>query len=253
MKTTFKLLTFLAALTSVFTFSSCLNNDDNDEPAYYSYVTITGDALLGYTFYADNGSILIPTSSSVQSVLPGLSGSNVKRAFVAFDALTGPADGNMLPGQTYQISLVSSYYANYAIPTCKTIRSREVTDSLHTDNQRISNVNNYIWAANGFLNAELTIAYEQNKTFYLNTYYTDKDIDVANNTLNLNLYYNSKTSSANNQGSSVFSFDLPDEIAYNFQSSDSITVFLNAIMGYDAVPTKAGECKMAVKDFYIPR
>ena len=72
MKTTLKLSTLLIALASVFTFSSCLNSDDDtNNPAYYSYVTIAGDSAFGYTFYADNGSILIPTSTSVEQVLPG--------------------------------------------------------------------------------------------------------------------------------------------------------------------------------------
>ena len=61
MKTTLKLSTLLVALASLFTFSSCLNNDDNSNYATYrSYVTIAGDDTYGYTFYADFGSILKP-------------------------------------------------------------------------------------------------------------------------------------------------------------------------------------------------
>ena len=88
MKTTLKFSTLIVALASVFTFSSCLeSNDESTYPAYASYVTITGDQFMGYTFYADFGSILRPTSASILDVLPGLSTSTVKRAYVAFDLI----------------------------------------------------------------------------------------------------------------------------------------------------------------------
>lgn len=254
MKTTLKLSTLLIALASVFTFSSCLDDSDNSEQAsYYSYVTISGDSAFGYTFYADNGSILMPTSTSVETVLPGLSGSSVKRAFIAFDIISNaPADGILKEGQTYQINLVSSYWGNYAIPTYNTIRSREATDSLHTDNQRISNVDNNIWAINGYVNAQITLDYQQGQAFYLNTFYSEEDIDVTNNTLNLNLYYNSKSEYTNSQGNSVFSFKLPEEAAYQF-TTDSINLVLKAITGYNETElTQVGECKVALEDFYSP-
>ncbi|MBQ8875219.1 MAG: hypothetical protein IJY60_07955 [Bacteroides sp.] len=253
MKTTLKLKTLLLALASVFAFSSCLDDsEDSSGPAYFSYVTIAGDQLFGYKFYADNGAILIPTTTSVEQVLPGLKNSNVKRAFVSFDVINAPADGFLKPNETYQIELGSSYYSNYAIPTYQTILSFEPTDSLHTDNQVINNVNNNIWAANGYVNAQMTLNYEQSKTFYLNTYYTEEDINVDNNTFNLNLYYNSKSNNPYDQGTSVFSFRLPEDAAFHYQT-DSINLILNAITNYgDKQLTKVGECKMAVKDFYAP-
>lgn len=254
MKTTLKLTVLLMALASVFTFSSCLNDsDDSSGPAYYSYVTITGDQLFGYKFYADNGSILVPTTTSVEQVLPGLSGTNVKRAFVSFDVINAPADGLLKAGETYQIELGTSYYSNYAIPTYQTLMSYEPTDSLHTANQPINNVNNNIWAANGYVNAQMTVNYQQGQTFYMNTFYTEEDIDVDNNTLNLNIYYNSKSSNAYDQGTSVFSFKLPEDAAFNYMT-DSINLVLKAITNYgDKQLTKVGECKMAMKDFYAPR
>ena len=253
MKTTLKLSALLIALVSVFTFSSCLNDsDDTNNPAYYSYVTVTGDSAFGYTFYADNGSILVPTSTSVEQVLPGLSGSNVKRAFISFDVINAPADGILQSGQTYQIVLGNSYYSNYAIPTYQTLLSFEPTDSLHTQNQPINNVNNNIWVANGYVNAQMTLDYQQGQTFYLNTFYTEEDIDVDNNTLNLNIYYNSKSKNPTSQGTSVFSFRLPEDAAFNYMT-DSIKLVLNAITNYgESQLTKVGECKMAVKDFHSP-
>ena len=256
MKTTLKFSTLLVALASVFTFSSCLNSDDSSNyPAYASYVTITGDQFLGYTFHSDFGCTLRPTSASVQEVLPGLGNSKVKRAYVAFDLASETENGkNLEVGKIYDIILRQSYYANYAIPTYNTIKFTAASDSLITKNKYVQDVNKDIWASNGYVNALITINYQQNKTFSMNTYYSEEDIDVANNTLNLNLYYNSNSESQNDQGQSVFSFRLPEEVIYNNHfSTDSITLVLNAISGYDnSQLNKVGECKVAMKDFSEP-
>lgn len=255
MKTTLKLSTLLVALASVFTFSSCLDSGDStDSATYHSYVTITGDDAFGYTFYADFGSTLRPTSYSVQEVLPGLGKSNVKRAYIAFDLASETDNGKeLVAGQNYDIIVRSDYMANYAIPTYNTIMSTEPTDSLHTNNQYIQEVNKSIWAINGYVNAHMTLNYQQGQTFYMNTYYNEEDIDAANNTLNLNLYYNSKSQNPTSQGSSVFSFRLPEEVAYQF-TGDSINLVLNAITGYENNQmSKVAECKVAKKDFYAPR
>jgi hypothetical protein len=256
MKTTLKFSTLLVALASVFTFSSCLNsNNDSTYPAYASYVTITGDQFLGYTFHSDFGCTLRPTSASVQEVLPGLGNSKVKRAYVAFDLASETENGkNLEVGKIYDIILRQSYYANYAIPTYNTIKLTAASDSLITKNKYVQDVNKDIWASNGYVNALITINYQQNKTFSMNTYYSEEDIDVANNTLNLNLYYNSNSESQNAQGQSFFSFRLPEEVIYNNHfSTDSITLVLNAISGYDnSQLNKVGECKVAMKDFSEP-
>ena len=257
MKTTLKFSTLLVALASVFTFSSCLNsNNDSTYPAYASYVTITGDQFLGYTFHSDFGCTLRPTSASVQEVLPGLGNSKVKRAYVAFDLASETENGkNLEVGKIYDIILRQSYYANYAIPTYNTIKLTATSDSLITKNKSVQSIDEKnIWASNGYINALITINYQQNKTFSMNTYYSEEDIDVANNTLNLNLYYNSNSESQNAQGQSVFSFRLPEEVIYNNHfSTDSITLVLNAISGYDnSQLNKVGECKVAMKDFSEP-
>lgn len=264
MKTTLKLSTLLIALVSAFTFSSCLNNDNNsDYPGYSSYVTISGDEVFGYTFYSDFGCILKPTMQSVKEVLPGLSNSDVKRAVVAFDLASEAENGkDLLAGQTYDIILRQSYYANYAIPTYNTIdiaNNAAAADSLVNKNEYINNVNNSIWAINGYLNAQMTLNYDQNKAFSVSTYYnSEKDVDVAQKTLSLNIYYNSNSNSNNAQGTSVFSFKLPEKEYMKFAyssinpSQDSIKVILNAISEYDAKELmKVGECKMAISDFYL--
>jgi len=253
MKTTLKLSTLLVALVSVFTFSSCLNDDNNTQRAtYYSFVTIAGDDFIGYTFYADFGATLRPTTASIMEVLPRLGESGAKRAYVAFDLASETENGKTLEaGKSYDIIVRADPMANYAIPTFETVMSIEPTDSLHTKNQHIQNVNKDIWAINGYVNAQLTIDYHQEKPFYLNTYYTSEDIDVANNTLNLNIYFNKNSETSTGQGSSIISFKLPEQLASNF--TDSVKLVLNAITGYDDNQlTKVGECKVALEDFHVP-
>ena len=251
-----KISTFLAALAAVFTFSSCLDEGGSeDTPQFTSYVTISGDATFGYTFHSDFGCTLKPTSASVQEVLPGLSNTNVKRAVIAFNLLND--GGNTLEleaGKTYDIVLRSYYYANYAIPTYNTLDVTGdvvATDTLTANNDRIISLQD-AWAVNGFVNANLTIPFENGRTFYMNTYYdSEKDIDIDNNTLYLNLYYNHNSTNALNQGKSVFSFDLPEEVADVFMT-DSIDVVLRAITEERGEYKEAARCRMAVEDFFIP-
>jgi hypothetical protein len=193
--------------------------------------------------------------ASIQETLPGLGKSGAKRAYVAFDLASETENGKeLVAGETYQIIVRNDYFRpNYAIPTYETVKSTEATDTLHTKNQRINNVDKNIWAANGYVNAQLTISYFSNKDFALKAYYTEEDIDVANNTFNLNLYYNSNSEQTNSQGTSIISFRLPEEVAHKFQG-ESINLVLNAITDYEGISlTKVAECKMAVKDFYAPQ
>ena len=254
MKTTLKLSTLLVALASVFTFTSCMNSsDESGYPTYSSYVTIAGDDVFGYTFHSDFGATLKPTSASVAQVLPGLSGSNVKRAYVAFDLASEAENGKELEkGKTYEIVLRESYYANYSIPTFSTVYKTEASDTLVTKNQRVLNVNKDIWAINGYANAQMTISYDQYKTFSMNTYYSEEDIDAANNKLTLNLYYNSNSETYTGQATSIFSFKLPENLAYSFQA-DTITLVMKAKTEYDGeFMSEVGSCKVAVKDFFTP-
>ena len=182
--------------------------------------------------------------------------SGAKRAYVAFDLASETENGKeLVAGETYQIIVRNDYFRpNYAIPTYETVKSTDATDALHTKNQRINNVDKNIWAANGYVNAQLTISYFSNKDFDLKAYYTEEDIDVANNTFNLNLYYNSNSEQTNSQGTSDFSFRLPEEVAHKFQG-ETINLVLNAITEYGSTTlTKVAELKeMAVKDFYAPQ
>lgn len=254
---TLKFPLLLITLVSALTFSSCLDGEDSQYGNIFrSYVTISGNASTGYQFYADNGSLLLPSNESINSVLSGLATSKAERAYVAF-ILPGDESTYLLEaGKTYNIELVADYIANYSIPTHQTINianNQVAADTLTANNDYINYIDKTIWAANGYVNATLQLPYDGNKPFYLNTYYdSEKDVDSANNTLMLSIYYNNNTDSPTNKGESVFSFRLPEEAAHSF-SSDSINLILKAKVG-----TKSSEredslkCRIAVKDLYRP-
>lgn len=261
---TLKFSTLLIALASVFTFSSCLDSGNDDYGnRFRSYVTITGGSGFGYTFHDDVGCTLKPTAASIQAVLPGLATSNVKRAFVAFELVNDETTTQLLPGKTYDINLVQDYYANIPLPTYSTIRrnpnpATAETDTLITQNKgQINYVNENIWAINGYVNAEMTIVYDGKTSPKMNLYYNyPSDVDVENNTLTLNVYFNSKEENSYTQAQSVFSFDLPEEVYNEFQA-DSINLVLKANLGsHDLIGspglTEVGRCKLATKDLFQP-
>jgi len=249
---------FLITLVSALTFSSCLDGEDSQYGnVFRAYVTITGSSSTGYQFHADNGSLLLPTNESINSVLPGLAGSKAERAYVAFILLNDDSTYLLEEGKTYTIELVSDYIANYSIPTQKTINitdNQAAADTLIANNGHINYIDNAIWAANGYVNATLNLPYEANKAFYLNTYYdSEKDIDKVNKTLTLNIYYNSNTENPTNKGQSVFSFRLPEEVAHTF-STDSISLILKAKIGKENTELKDSvTCRIAVKNLYKPQ
>lgn len=261
---TLKISTLLVALASVFTFSSCLDNGDEDYGnVFRSYVTIAGDSAFGYTFYSDFGCKLIPDPISVQTVLPGLANSSVKRAIIAFELIDDETTTQLKAGETYHVNLVSDYYSNYPLPTATTINtdhSPAAIDSLTNKNKgEITYVNKNIWAANGYLNAEMNILYGGSQTpFYMHTYYDKTDVDVTGNTLTLKLYYNSNSTNSYTQAQSVFSFDLPEEVTSSF-AEDSINLVFKArandsfgLVGGEAKMNEVGRCKVAIKDFRQP-
>lgn len=258
-----KLKTLFVALASAMTLSSCLGDSEvTDYPHYSTYVTVKGDSFFGYTFYADFGGTLIPTLQSIKEVVPGLVNSDVKRMYISFDLVPESDNGKTLQaGATYNIALKSSYGSNIAIPTYSTVDTygnQAAIDSLTTKNEPINTISNRIWAANGYLNTSMTIDYDYSKPFYMHTYYNpEEDINFDEKTLHLNLYYNSNSTYTDQQGSSVFSFELPQYAASQFlmngfSSNDSINLVLRAVTDHTLQLTEITQCKMAIEDFYQP-
>ncbi len=105
------------------------------------------------------------------------------------------------------------------------------------------------------MNVVPTFSYDPYKLVYFTLFYDgEKDLDVANKKLFLNLYFNNNVENPYNTISSVLSFKMSEEIYIKFlenglNDNDSIDVYLKAetSSGYDQV-----HCKMALKDFMLP-
>ena len=112
-----KLAVLFAALVSVLGFTSCLESEGSSNyPTFQAAVTITGDKLLGYTFYCDAGENikLQPTTESVANL--NLDG--VKRAVIGFDLADDYTGVTQLqPNTTYTVIVNSLPYYTYGIPT----------------------------------------------------------------------------------------------------------------------------------------
>lgn len=82
-------------------------------------------------------------------------------------------------------------------------------------------------------------------------YSSDVDVDAANNTLNLTLYYDNNAENAYTQASDVlYSFQLPSEV-YGTFSSDSIKLVVKAD-GSSSQELKK-EVKIAKSSLFPPR
>lgn len=247
-----KLAVAFAALVSVFGFSSCLNDSgSSDYPDYQAAVTVTGDEILGFRLYADNGSILIPTSQSV-SQLPGLK--NVKRLVIAFD-LAGELAGTtptLEPNKTYNVALSTQYYS--VIPTSTVIDTyqNEAADTLMKNQDPIVSMEG-LSAFKGYATTSMTVPYNQSKLFYMNAGYdSETDVDTSTGTLTLTVYYDSNSENAYSTGSSLFSFKLP-EVEYGKFSADSINLVLQAKTTSSGDSFTTVKCRMAKSDLFPPR
>ena len=102
----------------------------------------------------------------------------------------------------------------------------------------------------------MTIVYDGKTNPKMKLYYNPNDVDATNNTLTLNVYFNSNEEYSYTQAQSVFSFDLPEEVYNEFQA-DSINLVLKANLGsHDLIGspglTEVGRCKLATKDLFQP-
>lgn len=245
-------------------FSSCLNDDNSEKVAFSGVsVTVVGDDVSGYKLYTDFDAVLVPTSSSMAQ-LPWLK--NVQRAIVSFNLTEKHGDVSQLEaGKTYDIILSSASNWNSEIPTyivcvdtLSTDYQEEGQDSIALKNKQINSFDKSegkFYVKNGYMNVVPTFSYDPYKLVYFTLFYDgEKDIDVINKKLSLNLYFNNNVGNPYNTISSVVSFKMSEEIYIKFlegglNDSDFIDVYLKAetSSGYDQV-----HCKMAIKDFMLP-
>lgn len=256
-----KLAVFFAALVSVLGFTSCLDSGGSSNyPSFQAAVTITGDALTGYTFYCDAGENirLRPTSESVaQLKLDG-----VKRAVIAFD-LTDDQEGvtQLKPNTTYTIVVNGAY--SYGIPTytmaVDTLSSQYQTagnDSIALKGKKIASANattGGFYVKNGYLTFTPTFSYGTAPLYFGLYYDGQKDVKASEGSLNMNLYFNNsvEASQAISSMTYVVSLKMPSELynQYRQAGKDSIDVTLNLNSSNAQSPLT---CRMAVSDFFTP-
>ncbi|WP_178795973.1 NigD1/NigD2 family lipoprotein [Bacteroidaceae bacterium] len=245
-----KLAVVFAALVSVFGFSSCLDSGESGPSTKSWLVTVTGDRYTGFQFYADNGGILVPTSTSVSSVGENLE--KVKRILLYYSFVneeTIPAN----PTETTKYDI--TFQGATAIDTKNVINlyQNENADTLITNKDAIGSFN-IVSAYKGYITVGATFNYsgDAKKMPYMNmAYSSDVDVDAANNTLNLTLYYDNNAENAYTQASDVlYSFQLPSEV-YGTFSSDSIKLVVKAD-GSSSQELKK-EVKIAKSSLFPPR
>lgn len=256
-----KLAVIFAALVSVLGFTSCLESEGSSNyPTFQAAVTITGDKLLGYTFYCDAGENikLQPTTESVANL--NLDG--VKRAVIGFDLADDYTGVTQLqPNTTYTVIVNSLPYYTYGIPTytmvVDTLSSQYQSagnDSIAVKGKQISSADtNSFYVKNGYMTFYPRFNYGTSPLYFGLYYDGEKDVDAAKGSLNMNLYFNNSVdgSYAMSSAASVISMKMPVELYNKFMQSgkDSIDVTLNLNASTNQSPLK---CRMAVSDFMTP-
>ena len=252
-----------AALLTLVGFSSCLNSNDDysNYPSFRLPVTITGDALVGYTFLSDIGENirLRPTTESVSQL--NLEG--VKRAVIAFDLSEDQVGVTQLESNRIYTVVVNPTYC-YSIPaysmavdTLSTQYQENGNDSIALKCQQIvsaSNTAGTFYVKNGYMTFVPTFLYGQTPLYWGLYYDSQKDVDVDNGVLKMNLYFNNSLQPS--QGSSAFSMislKMPTDLygQYRQTGKDSIDFVLNYNSSSSSSPVSL-ECRMAVSDFITP-
>lgn len=242
-----KLFIMVAALMSAFTLSSCLGDDNSSSeyPDYDRMVTVgTGAAIL----YTDNGERLLPVNT-----VTGLD--KVERAVVAFDLAKEELNGTKLEsGNTYEVTLFPNYC--YSVPTSSMIdlnNNAVAADSLINSQSPIASIDN-LYIKNGYVTVSLTFSLNRFAKYYFDMGYdSEVDVDVANKTLGLTLYYDNKAGYGDYSMQYPFCFRIPTSLYYQYEEAgvDEINVVLRYMNGSGA-ETGTATCKAKLGDFLSP-
>ncbi|MBR5192808.1 MAG: hypothetical protein IKW37_00070 [Bacteroidaceae bacterium] len=233
----------MAALVSAFTLSSCLGESEGYEyPKYEALVTVGPEAK---KLYSDGGQILKPVNT-----ITGLD--KVERAVIAFNLIPSELNGSTLEaGKTYDVELDANY--TYKIPTNQVVDLHDnavAADTLINTQQPIVNVSEF-YVKNGYLTAALAFTASQFSPYYVNLAFdSQKDVDLATNTITFTLYYDCKSTLSNSQVNFPFSFRLPSELFFKFPDVSTINVVLKYMVGLGG-DTKELTSTMKPEDFYL--
>lgn len=205
------------------TTGACTSSSDNSDQTVYNNtaVTVTGNDIDGYRLYTDFDIILTPTNINQ---LPQLK--TVRRALISFTL----ADENLtvddlVAGRTYRIVLdIPSCYEipTFAVnvDTLSNAYQANGQDSIVQKKQLVQSVSqgpDLFYVKNGYLNTTATFGYSNNRPVCFALYYDgEKDIDTANKTITMNLYYNSGVTTPTGTITSPLSFRVSPDIYADF-------------------------------------
>lgn len=245
-----KLAVVFAAFVSVLGLSSCLDSGESGPSTQSWLVTVTGDRYTGFKFYADNGGILIPSSASVSSYGEALE--KLKRMVLYYSFLDETLPPNPTETTTYNISFEGGVPIDTK-PVIDMYNNEEASDSLIKNKDEIISLD-IASAYKGYITVSTVFNYSGNakQLPYMNMAYdSETDVDAANNTLNLTLYYDNNAENAYTQVAPQFySFALPMEV-YDRFANDSIKLVVKAEGGNAQEIRK--EIKMAKSGLFPPQ
>lgn len=222
------------------TTGACTSSSDNSGRTVYNNtsVTVAGNDFDGYRLYTDFDVILNPTNINQ---LPQLKA--VRRALISFtledESLTSE---DLIAGRTYNIVLNTADC--YEIPTfainvdtLSNAYQAHGQDSIALKKQLVQSVSQasgLFYVKNGYLNATATFGYSNTRPVCFALYYDgEKDIDTANKTITVNLYYNSGVTTPTGTVTSPLSFRISPDIYADFldagvRNDEQIDIYLKA-------------------------
>lgn len=252
-----KKLLFLILILCLVSLGACLSEDESRWSDYSGvYVTVAGDDIRGYQFYTDFDAILEPSAESLKN-LEWVK--QARRVVIGFDLEGEQTD--LESGKTYPVILKSAQQIPTFIVSVDTLSDeyqRNGLDSIALKNESIRSIDDSkgaFYMKNGYLNLVATFDYSPTQPTYFLLYYDgEKDIDVVNKRLSMNLYFNNSVDQAYHTISSFISLEAPESVYSKYLNagmnmSDSIELCLNVNA---ATGPKQMSCKLALKDLLLP-
>ena len=219
-----KFAVMFAALLSVLSFSSCLNDSNNDGYDAFAEVTLKSDGLGAYYFITDGGVTFIPENISVLSSILLKDGTYLKRFVGGFKLSTG---------EVYSPDKKSFKISSVAVSSSLIYQPMTTRPDTISGNYGIADVNSKLWAAYGYLNVPFTYYYSATSkinAYQFNVFATDAKVDT--------LYLTMKQS--RNIENGEYYVTTPQVISYSlpFDKAEFINLYRNLQPKNDTIVIK---------------
>ena len=211
-----KFAVIVAALVAIVSMSSCLGNSESTVQTQAYYVTVIQDAVYGYKFLMDDGTILVP-NESLSSYASKLG--SQKRVLLYFKL----AENVNNPSQK-QYSI--SFEGFYPVETKRVIDlcdNKLAADTLAKENCNINS-----WSLYSAYKGYITII----PSFYYGKYLPYFDLaynseEVKDNKITFTAYFDARTRDTYSTVSNTYSFIFPEDV-YSKITGDSLEIEVKA-------------------------